>query len=206
MKSTPSSLAWPAATNCFVCPRTSWRIKATGGASNPAPSWRNKPTERVPNPAPSWRNQPTERAPASRRRFRQNETPRKIDASSKRCGEAPGEAPGAAAPSPHPRHLGDRLPVLARVGRTVVHPRLVVPHHRLAAADAFGEIAERLDLVAELDEACEDRVNSAPRLCSTKPPPSTAMPTPHSEKLLWMSDTMLPSRSTVERYVVSEPA
>ena len=49
-------------------------------------------------------------------------------------------------------------------------------------------------------------VNSAPRFCSGNPVPSATTPDPKLAKLLWMSDTMLPSRSTTERYVVSPPS
>ena len=42
-------------------------------------------------------------------------------------------------------------------------------------------------------------VKRPPRLCSTNPAPSGTRPDPKFAKLLWMSDTMLPSRSTTLR-------
>ena len=42
-------------------------------------------------------------------------------------------------------------------------------------------------------------VKSAPRLCSITPVPGATMPLPNDEYRLWISETMLPSRSMTDR-------
>ena len=68
---------------------------------------------------------------------------------------------------------------------------MIVCSGRLRGASTFGCV--------------RSSVNSAPRFCSGNPVPSATTPDPKLAKLLCMSDTMLPSRSTTERYVVSPP-
>jgi hypothetical protein len=43
------------------------------------------------------------------------------------------------------------------------------------------------------------RAKAAPRFCSVKPPLRTGMHAPKSKKRLWISDTAIPSRSTIAR-------
>ena len=70
-------------------------------------------------------------------------------------------------------------------------PGMIVCSGRLPGASSFGWPGSS--------------VNSAPRFCRAKPVPGATSPLPKPWKMLWISDTMLPSRSIADRYTVSPP-